>query len=294
MTAGSVALELPAAAVGSASGRKWLVRIRRRWLSWAGVGVLCLLVLATAFAPLLSRTDPNQISLPDKLQGPGPVHTLGTDHLGRDMLARLLHGGRTAIMLGALAVAGSIVLACVAGGLSGYFGGVVDLILNAIFNVLLTVPGLILTLAIIGILGPGQVGLMVALIGADWASQARIIRGAVLEAREQGYVEAARVVGAGDFYLLVRHIAPNIAGTVAVLATLDLAGVMLTVSSLSFLGIGMQPPQADWGTMLSDARPFAGSHPWLMALPGSCVVIFAVAANLAGDALRDVLDPQRR
>jgi peptide/nickel transport system permease protein len=191
-------------------------------------------------------------------------------------------------------VLGSMLLAMIAGGTSGYFGGTVDLLWSAIFNVLLTVPGLILTLAIIGILGTGQISLMIALIGADWAGQARVIRGAVLEAREQGYVEAARAVGARGGYVLWRHIAPNVAGTIAVLATIDLAGVVLTVSSLSFLGIGVQPPQADWGTMLSDARPFAGTYPSLMVLPGMCIVAFAVSANLAGDALRDLFDPQRR
>lgn len=269
-------------------------RLQRRWTGWIGLGVLALLLLAALLAPLLSRADPNLIDLAHKLEGPTMRHALGTDHLGRDLLARLLHGGRTGLTVGLLSVTGSIVLAMLAGGTSGYFGGTVDLLWSAAFNVLLTVPGLILTLAIIGILGTGQVSLMLALIGADWAGQARVIRGAVLEAREQGYVEAARAIGARGPYVLLRHIAPNVAGTIAVLATLDLAGVVLTVSSLSFLGIGVQPPQADWGTMLSDSRPFAGSYPWLMLLPGACIVLFAVSANLAGDALRDLLDPQRR
>jgi peptide/nickel transport system permease protein len=204
-----------------------------------------------------------------------------------------MYGGRTALGLGLAAVAGSLILALLSGGLAGYLGGPLDLLVSAAFNVLLAVPGLILTLAILGVLGTGPASLLLALIGADWAAQGRLLRGAVLEAREQGYVEAARVVGARDSGVLVRHILPNIAGTVAVLATLDLAGIVLTVSSLSFLGIGVQPPQADWGTMLNDARPFAGSYPRLMLLPGACIVAFAVAANLAGDAVRDLLDPQR-
>jgi ABC-type dipeptide/oligopeptide/nickel transport system permease subunit len=162
-----------------------------------------------------------------------------------------------------------------------------------VLNVLLTVPGLIFTLAILGILGTGRGSLLVALIGAGWAGEARVIRGAVLEAREQGYVEAARVIGARDLYLLVRHVLPNVAGTVAVLATLHLGSVLLTVTSLSFLGLGVQPPQADWGTMLADSRPYAGSYPTLMLFPGACIVAFAVAANLAGDALRDLLDPRK-
>jgi ABC-type dipeptide/oligopeptide/nickel transport system permease subunit len=261
----------------------------------AGGLVLFIVLLFTVFAgPLVTRVNPNQIELAAKLQGPTATHPLGTDNLGRDMLARLLHGGRTAVSLGLLAVAGSVALACITGGVAGYFGGIPDLLLSAVFNVLLTVPGLILTLAIIGIMGAGQTSLLFALIGAEWAGQARIVRGAVLEAREQGYVEAARAVGARSSHILWRHIAPNVAGTIAVLATLDLAGVVLTVTSLSFLGIGVQPPQADWGTMLNDSRQFAGTYPQLMLLPGLCIVTFAVAANLAGDALRDLLDPGRR
>ena len=290
-------VELPALGSATSTVRRSVplsVRLRRRWTGWLGLGVLALLLLAALAAPLVAPADPNLIDLSHKLEGPSARHFLGTDSLGRDLLARLLHGGRTALTVGLFSVVGSMLLAMVAGGTSGYFGGTVDLLWSAVFNVLLTVPGLILTLAIIGILGTGQLSLMVALIGADWAGQARVIRGAVLEAREQGYVEAARAVGARGGYVLWRHIAPNVAGTIAVLATLDLAGVVLTVSSLSFLGIGVQPPQADWGTMLSDARPFAGSNPSLMVLPGMCIVAFAVSANLAGDALRDLFDPQRR
>jgi ABC-type dipeptide/oligopeptide/nickel transport system permease subunit len=288
------AAPLVAGKTGRSGSPGWLVRARRRWTGWAGLLLLVLLLLGAALAPLISPYDPNFIDVTHKLEGPGGTHLLGTDHLGRDLLSRLLHGGRTALILGLLAVSASLVLALIGGGLSGFFGGPVDLVIGAIFNILLSVPGLILTLAIIGILGTGQLSLLIALVGADWAGQGRLIRGAVLEAREQGYVEAARVVGGRDLYVLLRHILPNVTSTVAVLATLDLAGIVLTVSSLSFLGIGVQPPQADWGTMLSDSRPFAGTYPWLMLLPGACIVLFAVSANLAGDAVRDLLDPQRR
>ena len=273
---------------------RWIASVRRRWPGWAGLGVLALLLLAAFLAPWVAPADPNAIDVARKLEGPSAGHWLGTDHLGRDLLSRLLHGGRTALTVGLLSVLGSLLLALLSGGLAGYFGGRLDLAVSAVFNVMLTVPGLILTLAIIGVLGAGPLSLLVALIGAEWAAQGRIVRGAVLEAREQGYVEAARAVGAHDHAVLGRHILPNVASTVAVLVTLDLAGVVLTVSSLSFLGIGVQPPQADWGTMLSDSRPFAGSYPRLMLLPGACIVAFAVSANLAGDAIRDLLDPQRR
>jgi ABC-type dipeptide/oligopeptide/nickel transport system permease subunit len=291
---GQAPASAPATPAPAGRRGRWRLRLRRRWTGWAGLLVLALLLAAAALAPLLAPYDPNAIDVARKLEGPSAAHLLGTDHLGRDLLSRLLHGGRTALVLGVLAVTGTLILALVSGGLAGYFGGSLDLLISAAFNILLTVPGLILTLAIIGVLGTGQGSLLIALIGADWAAQGRLVRGAVLEAREQGYVDAARVVGAGDAHILGRHILPNVASTVAVLATLDLAGVVLTVTSLSFLGIGVQPPQADWGTMLNDSRPFAGTYPWLMLLPGACIVAFAVAANLAGDAVRDLLDPQRR
>ncbi len=196
-----------------------------------------------------------------KLEGPSASHLAGTDHLGRGPPLLPAAWGPHGARPGPSSVSGSIALAVIAGGLSGYFGGTVDLLTNAVSNVLLTVPGLILTLAILGVLGTGQLSLLLALIGADWAGQGRVVRGAVLEAREQGYVEAARVVGAR------RPLPPGaphpayVTSTLAVLATLDLAGVVLTGQRLSFLGIGVQPPQADWGTMLSDSRPSPAATP---------------------------------
>jgi len=276
---------------------RWAARrasVRRRWSSWLGLVVLVALLLGALAAPWVSPAAPDAVDLAQKLQGPTWQHPAGTDQLGRDQLSRLLYGGRTALTVGVVSVVATMALALLAGGLAGYFGGTLDLLISALLNVLLTVPGLILTLAILGVLGTGPASLLLALIGAGWAGQARIVRGAVFEAREQGYVEAARVGGGRELYLLVRHILPNIMGTIVVLATLDLAGVLLTVTSLSFLGIGVQPPQADWGTMLSDSRPFAGTSPHLMVLPGACIVLFAVAANLAGDAIRDLLDPRAR
>jgi ABC-type dipeptide/oligopeptide/nickel transport system permease subunit len=180
------------------------------------------------------------------------------------------------------------------GCLSGYFGGRLDFLVAALINMLLTLPGLILTLAILGVLGTGPISLLLALIGGEWAGQARIIRAAVLEVRAREYVEAARVIGAGRFQILRRHILPNVAGVVAILATLDLGSILLTVTSLSFLGIGVQPPHADWGTLISDSRPYLRGYPGLLLLPMACVMIYAVLANLAGDALRDRLDPFRR
>lgn len=274
-----------------AAGRRWRPRRLAGGCGLALFGVFLVLALA---APVLAPDDPDALDLGHRLAGISLSHPLGTDTLGRDQLSRLMHGGRAALTVGLLAVGGSILLALVVGGTAGYFGGWLDLGVSALLNVLLTLPGLLLTLAILGIVGTGPLGLLLALIGGEWAGQARIVRASVLAAREQGYVESARAIGAPRLYVLGRHILPNIAGTVAVLATLDLAGVLLTISGLSFLGLGVQPPQADWGTMITDSRPYALSYPGLLLQPTVCLVLFAVAANLAGDALRDLFDPHQR
>jgi peptide/nickel transport system permease protein len=256
------------------------------------VAVLLIAVGVVLAGPLLTPADPDAIDLSRKLLAPGPEALLGTDQLGRDGFSRLLHGGRAALLTGLVAVALSMLLATVVGATGGYFGGAVDLVVGGVLDVLLALPGLIVTLAVLGILGPGPVALIVALVGGSWASEARIVRSIVAAARVSGYVESARVAGASPGWILRRHILPSIGGTVLVLGSLGLAEVLLVVSALSFLGLGAQPPQADWGVMLADSRSVFAQAPWLMLAPGACIIGFSLLANLAGDALRDRLDPR--
>ncbi len=256
--------------------------------------LLLVLIVAALLAPIMSPYDPDTIDMGVALGNPGPDHLLGTDQLGRDQLSRLLYGGRATLLLTITATVGTIVIALVVGTIAGYAGGRLDLFLSTILTVLLALPSLLLTLAILGILGPGTKSLLIALIGAGWVGQARIFRASILGLREQLYVDAARSAGATSAWIVVRHLLPNLLPTVVVLATLDLGSILLTVSSLSFLGMGVQPPTADWGVMLNDARPFFAELPLLAIIPGLCITIVALASNLLGDAIRDLVDVGRR
>jgi peptide/nickel transport system permease protein len=258
----------------------------------AGV-ILAAIAAAVLFAPLLAPADPDALDLPAMLAGPSWAHPLGTDQLGRDHLSRLLYGGRYTLVLAGAGTVGILALGLLTGLVAGYVGGVLDLTVSAALNVLLALPSLLLTLAILGVLGPGQGGLLVALIGGGWVGHARIFRAETLALREQAHVEAAIALGAAPSRVALRHLLPGLLPTAVVLGTLDLGALLLTVSSLSFLGLGVQPPTADWGAMLNDARPFFGQAPWLVALPGLCITVVALACNLLGDGLRDGLDRRR-
>src|SRR5215218_1666010 len=226
----------------------------------------------------------------ETLQGPTSDHWLGTDQLGRDHLSRLLYGGGKTLTMAGIAMLGTVALGLFFGMVAGYFGGTVDLVISQILNVLLSLPSLLLSLAILGVLGPGTSSLQLALIAAGWVGHARIFRAAVLAIREQVYVEAAVSIGASPFRVVGRHLLPNLITTVAVLATLDLGVMILTITSLSFLGLGVQPPTADWGTMLQEARQYFGQYPLLVVAPGVCISLVVVASNFLGDGIRDIVD----
>jgi peptide/nickel transport system permease protein len=274
--------------------QRWLRPVR--WvagLHWSLLipgALLVVIVAATILAGVLAPYNPNTLNMQDMLAQPSFEHPLGTDQLGRDVLSRILYGGRTTIVMSLI---GTIAIVCIGlaiGLTSGYIGGRFDLIVSTLLTVLLSVPSLLLTLAILGILGAGTETLLVALIGAGWVGHARIFRSAVLSLRESVYVEAAESIGASRGRILSRHILPNLLTTVVVMATLDLGALILTVTSLSFLGLGVQPPNADWGTMLNEARTYFGQYPILAIAPGVCITLVALLCNLVGDALRDLVD----
>ncbi|MEJ7838531.1 MAG: ABC transporter permease [Thermomicrobiales bacterium] len=256
--------------------------------------VLLLAILGSAFAPWIALYDPNALDMQATLSGPTADHWLGTDQLGRDQLSRLLYGGRSTMLIAGLGVCGVIGIGLVVGTLAGYFGGRIDLGLSAFLTVLLALPTLLLTLAILGILGPGTNSLMLAIIGAGWVGHARIFRSSILSLRQRPYIEAAHSMGASSSLILRRHLWPNLFTTIVVLATLDIGALILTISSLSFLGLGVQPPTADWGTMLNEARPFVGQLPILAIVPGICISVVSLSSNMLGDAIRDVVDIGRR
>jgi peptide/nickel transport system permease protein len=230
----------------------------------------------------------------NRLQSPSFAHPLGTDHLGRDELSRILYGARTSV-LAALGIGAAILLVGVLVGLvSALAGGIVDGLIMRIVDVVLAFPSLLLALAVVGTLGPGLLHLALAMIAVWWVDYARLVRGLVLGVKEHSFVEAARAQGAGPVRIALRHVLPNVASPVIVLATLQTARLLLGLASLSFLGLGVGPPTAEWGAMLSEGKDFLANAPQLMLWPGLAITITALGLNLLGDGLRDVLDPNLR
>jgi nickel transport system permease protein len=263
----------------------------RAWLWPAALSLFLIIALASSS---FAARDPDAVDLSRALRSPTSDAPLGTDQLGRDVFTRVLYGGRTALTIGVCAAGLSTSLALLIGGGAGYLGGWIDSGVSMLLDALLTLPGLLVTLALLGVLGTGSVTLVLALVGVSWAADARILRTTTIGLRNRGYVRAAEALGAGPAHILIRHIAPNTASVTIVLASLSLSEVLLAVSGLSFLGLGMQPPTADWGTMLADGRAVFGQAPWLMLAPGACIILFSALAAIAGDAVRDLTDPSSR
>lgn len=259
-----------------------------------GGAIIVFVVIATLCAPLLAPYDPTRQHLADAFSTPSTRYLLGTDHLGRDILSRLLFGGRATLGAASIVLAVVLLIASVVGMLAGYYGGWVDAVLMRVVDLLLAFPGLILAVAIVGTLGSGLVYLTLALAAVWWAGYARIIRGMVLAVRQKEYIVAARVLGLGTPHVLWHHIGRNIAGPLVVLASLDFGLIILSIAGLNFLGLGVQPPTPEWGAMLNDAQPFLQTDPQLLVYPAAAIVLAVLGCNLLGDGLRDWLDPQSR
>lgn len=254
--------------------------------------VVAALVLGALAAPLVAPGDPTAVHLEARYAKLSPAHPLGTDDIGRDLLTRLLFGARWSLG-GALAVTVLVVLIGMGvGAVSGYCGGVVDTMAMRVVDALLAFPALLLALAVVGVLGPGLRGLLLALVATGWAGYARVVRGLVLSLRERAYVEAAKAAGASRGKILVRHILPNVVPTVVVLATLEIGQLILALAALGFLGLGAQRPTPEWGAMLNDGRALLFTHPELMIYPGVAISLAVFGFSLLGDCLRDVLDPR--
>lgn len=257
-----------------------------------GLIVLVIIVAATLLAPYVAPYDPNKINPLKAFKGPNLEHWFGTDHFGRDMLSRIIFGGRLSLTVGIISVVIGAGAGVTLGILAGYLGGWVDHIISRLLDVLLAFPGLLLTLGIVVTLGPGLQNLMIAVGIGSIPGFARLVRGSVLSAKENTYVQAANAMGCPDFVIMLRHIMPNVMAPVIVFATLSIAGAILAGASLSYLGMGAQPPTAEWGLMLSDGRDHMRRAWWITTFPGLAIMVTVIAINLVGDALRDVLDPR--
>jgi peptide/nickel transport system permease protein len=269
--------------------------LRRNPLATTGVVLVCVFVLFAIFAPLIAPQDPANISLATRLQPPSASHWFGTDELGRDILSRVIFGARISMLVGISVVAGSLLLGTIIGSLAGYYGGFLDRFVNVIvMNAFLSFPGILLAIAFVAFLGPGLINLILALIIGGWVGYARLVRAQVLAAREREYVEAARALGASDWRIITRHILPNIMQPVIVQAAIGMAGAVLAEATMSFLGLGVPPPTASWGSMLNDGRSHLFDAPHLVIFPALAVMLAVLSFNFIGDALRDFLDPRSR
>lgn len=248
---------------------------------------LLLLVSAAVFAPVIAPYDPNLVMPDETLQPCSAKHWLGTDALGRDFLSRLLYGAQVSIGFALLAALCTTLLGVSLGVLGGYFGGVIDHVLQLLVNIFQGLPGMSLMIAIAGSLGPGSASLLLAVALTSWAGFSRIVRGEVLKIKEESYIEGIRSLGGSDWYILRRYILPNLFNSLIILFTVRVGTVVLSVASLSFLGLGMQPPQADWGVMILDAKVYFRSYPQLLLAPGLCILALCSSIQLVGDALRD-------
>ena len=269
------------------------IRMLRNRMVLFWVIVLLLLVISAVFAPLVAPQDPLEQSA-DLLEPPSREHLFGTDELGRDILSRVIFGARISLTVGFVAVAMAGVVGTIVGLLAGYSGGSVDSIAMRIVDVLLAFPGIILAILIMATLGPSLVNVMVAVGISAIPWYARTVRAATLVVKETDYVLAVRALGATAPRIMVRHILPNVVTPVIVLATIGIAGAILAISGLSFIGLGAQPPSPEWGSMLSQARIYLQRAWWITTFPGLAIMISVLAINIVGDALRDALDPRLR
>lgn len=273
-------------------GRRPLRRLLRDRLAVLGLAVIAAVVLAAVLAPRLADGDPSQTDFGNRFAGPSLRHPLGTDDVGRDELSRILFGGRLSIGMAVSASLGITAIGVVLGLLAGLYGRATETVIMRLVDVLLSLPTLILALVVVGLLGQGLRNLIVTVILVQWPRYARLVRGMTLEVRERDYVQAARSAGASRLHIMVRHVAPNLIGPVVVFSTIDMGQTLLSVSSLSFLGFGVAPPTPEWGAMLSEARHFIDRGPHLLLFPGLAITLLVLAFNLAGDGLRDLLDPR--
>jgi peptide/nickel transport system permease protein len=272
--------------------RAWW-RLRRDRMAMVALFVLTLLLLIAYVVPLVIAIDPYQQSLRDSLLPPGTAgHALGTDHFGRDVLLRLIDGGRVSLSVGIFAVVISASIGGLIGLVAGYFGGWTDRILMRLIDVKLAFPGILLALVIVTVLGTGLEKVMIAVGIGGIPRFARVVRGSVLNTKNELYVEAARSIGAADLRIMFVHLVPQVLGPAITIATFGLATAILSIASLSFLGLGAQPPTAEWGLMLSEARKYLRVAWWLSVFPGLAIVMVVLSVNLLGDAVRDALDPR--
>jgi peptide/nickel transport system permease protein len=275
--------------------RSIAVNARHNPLAAMGIVLVIVFVIFALLAPWVAPQDPAAIHLPLRLGSPSHFHWFGTDELGRDIFSRVIYGARISMLVGSSVVVGSLLLGLILGSIAGYYGGMADRFFNVVvMNAFLSFPGILLAIAFVAFLGPGIFNLILALCIGGWVGYARLVRAQVLAVKEKEFVEAARALGASDWRIVTRHILPNIIQPVIVQAAIGMAGAVLAEATMSFLGLGVPPPTASWGSMLNDSRAHLFDAPHLVLFPALAVMLAVLSFNFIGDALRDYMDPRSR
>jgi peptide/nickel transport system permease protein len=281
--------------IGISQKRSIAEAVKRQPLAAVGVVFLIVFTICAVFAPWLAPQDPAQLDLTGRLMGPSSAHWFGTDELGRDILSRTLFGARISLIVAVSVVVLSLAVGLVAGGLAGFYGGWTDTVVNIyVTNAFMALPGILLAIAFVAFMGPGLGNVILALAISGWVAYARLVRAQVMAVKEREFVEAARALGASNFRIMGRHILPNILQPLIVQAAIGMAGAVLAEATLSFLGLGVPPPAASWGSMLNDARSHLFDSPHLVFFPAIAVMLCVLSFNFIGDALRDWMDPRTR
>ena len=265
----------------------------------SGLIIISLITLAGLLAPIIAK-DPYNTNMLERLSPPSLEHPFGTDQLGRDLFSRIVYGARVSLIVAITISIISLTVGCLIGAISGYVGGVVDDIIGRIIDVFLAIPELIFNIALVGVLcvvleSTSSIWVVIfAIIVTNWVSYARLTRGIVLSLKEREFITSARMMGASDFWILLKHIIPNAIPPIIVLATLNVGNVIMTIASLGFLGLGIQPPTPEWGQILNSGKNYLTTAPWIMVFPGLAIMLAILGFNLLGDGLRDVLEPKSR
>lgn len=251
-------------------------------------------IILAVFADKLNIYDPEKMAMTEKFIAPCLAHPFGTDHMGRDILSRIILGSRISLATSASAVLISAAVGTVLGMLSGYIGGVADVLLMRLVDVMLAFPAIVFALAISTLLGKGQTNLLIAICFVQWTSYARVARGEAIMFKNSEYIQAARTVGNSNVSILMRYVLPHVIPKIIILISLDIGSIILYCASLSFLGLGAQPPTPDWGVMISEGKDYMQYAPWMTIFPGLAIAMSALAFNMLGDGLRDILDPRMK
>lgn len=268
-------------------------RMKKNRMAVLGLCIFILIVLCTIFADLIVDYDKGiEQNIDIRLQGPSAEHWFGTDMYGRDMFARIIHGTRYSFVMGVVAVIVGIAIGGTLGAVAGYYGGIVDTVIMRIVDTIMCIPFMLLSLTIVSALGPGLVNVLIALMLSMVPNYTRVIRSAILTVTGMDYIEAAKSCGTPNRYIIFKHVLPNAIGTVIVQATMSVGSTIIAAAGMSFIGMGIQPPAPEWGSMLSEGREFMRYSPYIVLFPGLAIAFSALALNLMGDGLRDALDPR--